>query len=134
MAIPASLIELIVNNPESTAIEAQINALDSTDKKAARKLLGNQRKIKAAAKKSGESMEMFGKKTKGAFGELVRFQGGVNDVTAVLLGGQGLLSTLNNTVDTIEKFRIQLNRLAVEDSRSFIISLRRQNDALRETI
>ena len=132
MAIPASLVELIVNNPESTAIDAQINALDSTDKKAARKLLGNQRKIKAAAKKSGESMEMFGKKTKGAFGELVRFQGGVNDVTAVLLGGQGLLSTLNNTVDTIEKFRIQLNRLAVEDSRSFIISLRRQNDALRD--
>lgn len=132
MAIPASLIELIVNNPESTAIDAQINALDSTDKKAARKLLASQRKIKAAAKKSGESVEMFGEKTKGAFGELVRFQGGVNDVTAVLLGGQGLLSTLNNTVDTIEKFRIQLNRLAVEDSRSFIISLRRQNDALRD--
>jgi len=133
MAIPAPLVELIVNNPESTAIDAQINALKSnTDKNAARKLLANQRKIKAAAKKSGESMEMFGKKTKGAFGELVRFQGGVNDVTAVLLGGQGLLSTLNNTVDTIEKFRIQLNRLAVEDTRSFIVSLRRQNDALRD--
>ena len=133
MAIPTPLVELIVNNPESTAIDAQINALKSnTDKNAARKLLANQRKIKAAAKKSGESMEMFGKKTKGAFNELVRFQGGVNDVTAVLLGGQGLLSTLNNTVDTIEKFRIQLNRLAVEDTRSFIVSLRRQNDALRD--
>ena len=133
MAIPTPLVELIVNNPESTAIDAQINALKSnTDKNAARKLLANQRKIKAAAKKSGESMEMFGKKTRGAFDEVVRFQGGVNDVTSVLLGRQGLLSTLNNTVDTIEKFRIQLNRLAVEDTRSFIVSLRRQNDALRD--
>ena len=131
MAIPASLIELIIGNPENTAIQAKISSLSSTDQNAARKLLANAKKGNTAAKKSGEGVEMFGKKTKGAFAELVRFQGGLNDVTKVLLGQQGLLTTLNNTVDRIEKFRIQLNRLAVEDTRSFIVSLRRQNDALR---
>lgn len=132
MAIPASLVELIIRNPESTAIQGQINALESsTDKNAARKLLASTKSKKAAAKKSGESMDALGRKTKSAFDELVRFQGGANEVAKTLLGAQGLLTTINNTVNRIEKFRIQLNRLAVEDTRQFIVSLRRQNDALR---
>ena len=128
MAISASLIELIISNPESTAIQAQINSLNSTDQRAARKLLASNKRTKAAAKKSGESLAGVGKAAKGALGQLIAFKGGLNDVEKAL---KSPLSVLNDTVDAVEKFRIQLNRLAVEDTRSFIVSLRRQNDALR---
>ena len=128
MAISASLIELIISNPESTAIQAQINALNSTDQRAARKLLASNKKTKAAAKKSGEAFAGLGKAAKGVLPQLAAFKGGLNEVERALFNP---LTAINNTVNAIEKFRIQLNRLAVEDTRSFIVSLRRQNDALK---
>ena len=133
MAIPASLVELIIRNPESTAIQGQINALESnTDKNAARKLLASTKSKKAAATKSGDSFKSLGVAAKGALGQLVAFKGGLNDVEAALVGGpNAMFNALNRTINRVEEFRIQLNRLAVEDTRQFIVSLRRQNDALR---
>ena len=84
MAISASLIELIISNPESTAIQAQINSLNSTDQRAARKLLASNKRTKAAAKKSGESLAGVGKAAKGALGQLIAFKGGLKDKTQIV--------------------------------------------------
>jgi len=128
MAIPASLVELIIGNPESTAIQGQISALNSTDQRAARKLLASTKKTNSAAKKGGSALADVGIAAKGALAQLAAFKGGLNDIERAILSP---LVAINNTVDAIEKFRVQLNKLAVEDTRSFIVSLRRQNDALR---
>lgn len=132
MPIPNSLFDLILKNPTSPRIDSQIKALEPGDQRRARRLVAAAKKNKQAQNETSKTLNQLANDSDSLVGALVDLTGGFNDVTNVLLGNNGLFSMLNKTVNRIEEFRIQLNKLAVEDSRSFILSLRRQNDALRD--
>jgi hypothetical protein len=134
MTISKELLKLMRTNPDDTRIQGLINALpDEASRTEARATLAAFKKNKKAVGKADDSLAGLDKQLGNAGAALVRFQGGLNDVTKAIFGGQGsFYNVLNDTVDTIEKYRIQLNKLAVDDSRAFMLSLRRQGDALRD--
>lgn len=72
----------------------------------------------------------------GATGGMSEFESAAKDVV-VQLGQGNLLGAINSlagrlvtAIDRVEKLRIGFNRLAVQDSRALILSLRQQQDAL----
>jgi hypothetical protein len=132
MALDPNLINKILSNPDDAGIPAEIRGLSSDDQKAARRVLASAKKKAATTKKGSSAVTNMTKSIKNQKSALADLVGGYNDITNVLIGPGSFMGAVNKTIDRIENFRIQLNKLAVEDSRAVILGLRRQQDALRD--
>lgn len=129
MALDANLINKILSNPDDAGVAAEIRELSNDDQKAARRVLASAKK-KATATKKGSSVT--GAATT-VLKQMTAALGGTNDAIDLVVGSfTEKLAVTNKVIKRIEEFRIQLNKLAVEDSRAVILGLRKQQDALRD--
>ena len=55
----------------------------------------------------------------------------VNNIQEDSISFEDAKVKVQNAIDNIEEYRINLNQFAVKDSRQFIVALRQQQDALR---
>ena len=128
----AEVIDKINNNPNDGNISNDISSLPRADQPRARKALATAKKAASGTNKAGQATNIATGAVNNFTEALVKMTGGLNDVNKAMMGTSGFFTQLTAVNKKIEEFRIGLNKLAVEDSRQFILSLRQQQNALRD--